>query len=51
MKDSDFLADAKKSRIEIGPVNPEEAAAIVSGFAKIPPEVLTKLKEILVPKK
>ena len=50
MKDPDFLAEAKKSRIEIDPVNIEEAVAIISSFAKIPPELLTKLKEVLVPK-
>lgn len=51
MKDPDFLAEAKKSNIEIDPVDTEKAVAIISGFANIPPEVLAKLKEVLVPKK
>ena len=51
MKDSEFLAEAAKSRIEIDPIDADEAGRIISGFAKIPPEVLTRLKEVLVPKK
>ena len=51
MKDPDFLAEAKKSRLEIDPLGAEEATAIVSAFAKLKPALLTRLKEILVPKK
>lgn len=50
MKDPEFLAEAEKSRVEIDPVSTDEATAIISSFAKLPPPLLTRLKEVMVPK-
>ena len=46
-KDPEFLADAKKSRLEIDPVSGEELERIVAGLFKLDPAVVSKLKEIL----
>jgi tripartite-type tricarboxylate transporter receptor subunit TctC len=50
MRDPEFLADAQKGRLEIDPVSVQEAATIISSFAKLPPALVTKLREVMVPK-
>jgi tripartite-type tricarboxylate transporter receptor subunit TctC len=47
MKDSEFLADAKKSRLDTQPLTGEEIEKIVAQLFKIDPAVVTQLKEIL----
>ncbi|HWO42980.1 MAG TPA: hypothetical protein VNO43_14365, partial [Candidatus Eisenbacteria bacterium] len=50
LKDPEFLADAKKSKLDIDPVSGEEMEKVVHGLYKIDPAVLGKLKEVLLPK-
>ena len=50
MKDSEFLAEADKSGIATNPVPGKELEEIVSGFAKLPADLLAKLKSSLLPK-
>jgi tripartite-type tricarboxylate transporter receptor subunit TctC len=47
MKDAEFLADAKKSQMDIDPVPGEEVEKTVARFFKLDPAVVTKLREIL----
>ncbi len=48
MKDPEFLADAKKSKLEIDPLSGEEVENLVTGrLFKVEPSVLARLKEIL----
>jgi len=49
MKDPAFLADAKKSRLDIDPLTGAEVEAIVRDFQKIPPSTLATMKEVLLP--
>ena len=46
--DGEFLADAKKSRIEFSPSSGEKVTQIVHSIMKTPPAVLAKMKTILV---
>ncbi len=47
MKDAEFLADAKKSRLDTQPLTGEEIEKIVTQLFKIDPVVISQLKEIL----
>jgi hypothetical protein len=47
LKSSEFLADAKKSRLDIEPLTGEEIEKIVQQLFKIDPAVVNQLKEIL----
>lgn len=47
MKDPEFLADAKKSKMDIDPVPGEEVEKTVARFFQLDPAVVTKLREIL----
>ena len=47
MKDPAFLAEAERSKLEIDPLTAEEVERAVSGFFKLSPAVVTKLKEVL----
>jgi tripartite-type tricarboxylate transporter receptor subunit TctC len=47
MKDPEFLADAKKSRLDTQPLTGEEIEKIVAQLFKIDPAVVNQLKEIL----
>lgn len=47
MKDPEFLADAKKSKMDIDPVSGEEVEKTVARFFKLDPALVTKLREIL----
>jgi tripartite-type tricarboxylate transporter receptor subunit TctC len=51
MGDPDFVAEAEKANIVTNPVPGRELEEIVSGFTKISPDMLGKLKNSLVPKK
>ena len=47
MKDSEFLADAKKSQLDIDPLSPEEVEKTVARFFKLDSSLIAKLREIL----
>jgi len=51
LKDPEFLADAKKADLEVDPLTGEELQTTIAGFQSLPPQVMAKLKEILLPKK
>jgi tripartite-type tricarboxylate transporter receptor subunit TctC len=51
LKDPEFLSDAKKADLEVDPMTGEELQATIAGFQKLPPQVMARLKEILLPKK
>jgi tripartite-type tricarboxylate transporter receptor subunit TctC len=47
LKDPEFLADAKKSKLNVDPVMVEEIEKDVHGLFKLDPKLLARLKEIL----
>jgi tripartite-type tricarboxylate transporter receptor subunit TctC len=47
MKDPEFLADTKKSRLGIDPLTGEEHEKTVNSLFKLAPSVVAKLKEVL----
>jgi tripartite-type tricarboxylate transporter receptor subunit TctC len=47
MKDPDFLTDANKAKLGIGPISGEEMERRVRGLFKLSPSVVAKLKEVL----
>jgi tripartite-type tricarboxylate transporter receptor subunit TctC len=47
LKDSEFLADAKKSKLNVDPVPVGEIEKDIAGLFKLDPALLNKLKEIL----
>ena len=47
MKDTEFLAEAEKGKIDINPVNGAELAKSVSTVMQLEPGLVAKLKEIL----
>ena len=50
MRDPEFLSQAKKSKLEIAPVTGERVKKIVQGMFKLDKKMVSRLKEILVPK-
>ena len=50
MSDAEFLADAKKSNLDISPLSGEEVVKIGDNLFKIEPTIAAKLKQILLPK-
>lgn len=47
MKDTEFLAEAQKSKLDIEPITGEEAERIVRSLFKLEPAIVSRLKEIL----
>ena len=47
LKDPEFVADAKKSRLNIDPIPPEEIEKDIAGLFKFDPALVTKLKDVL----
>ena len=47
LKDPDFVADAKKSRLNIGPIPVEDIEKDIAGLFKLDPALVTKLKDVL----
>jgi tripartite-type tricarboxylate transporter receptor subunit TctC len=47
LKDSDFLADAKKSRLNVDPVGPEAIEKDIANLFKLDPSLISKFKDIL----
>jgi hypothetical protein len=50
MKDPEFLAEAKKVRLDIDPLSGEEIEKTVAGVKNIPAASLTTMRDILLPK-
>lgn len=48
-KDPQFLAEAKKARLDINPVPGQEMEEIVAGLFKMDPKEIARLKQVLVP--
>ncbi len=51
MKDPEFLAEAKKSKLEIEVINGPTIAKKLGGLYDLQPAVVAKLREVLLPKK
>jgi len=47
LKDPSFVAEAKKSNLDVDPVSGEELERLIEGFFKLEPTLLVKLKEVL----
>jgi len=47
LKDTEFVADAKKARLNIDPIPPEEIEKDIAGLFKLDPALITKLKDVL----
>jgi tripartite-type tricarboxylate transporter receptor subunit TctC len=47
LKDPQFLADAKKSRLNVDPVGPEAIEKDIANLFKLDPSLISKFKEIL----
>jgi hypothetical protein len=47
MKHPDFIADAKKSKLDTDPLSGEEIDKIVASLFKMEPGLVNQLKEIL----
>jgi len=47
MKDPEFLADAKKSKLDLDPISGEEVQKMIAGMFKLAPELVARLKEAL----
>lgn len=50
LQDPEFLAEAKKSKLDIDPVAGEEMEKIVAGLFRLKPDVVNRLKKVLLPK-
>jgi tripartite-type tricarboxylate transporter receptor subunit TctC len=51
MKDPEFLAEAKKAKLDITPVDGPTAAKMFAGLYELKPELKAKLREIVLPAK
>ena len=47
LKDPEFLADAKKSKLNVDPITPDEIEKDIAGLFKLDPALLKKLKDVL----
>jgi len=47
LKDAEFVADAKKARLNIDPIPPEEIEKDIAGLFKLDPALIIKLKDVL----
>ena len=51
LKDREFLAEAKKSQLDISWTSGEDVEKIIASFAKLSPAISSKLKDVLLPEK
>lgn len=51
LKDPEFLAEAKKAKLDISPVDGPTAAKLFAGMYELKPELKDKLREIVMPAK
>jgi len=47
MRDPEFQADAKKSKLDLDPIAGEEVQKMIAGMFKLPPPLVARLKEAL----
>jgi tripartite-type tricarboxylate transporter receptor subunit TctC len=47
MKDPEFIADAKKAKLDIDPVTGEELEELIARWFRLKPSLITKFKELL----
>jgi hypothetical protein len=47
MKDKDFLAEAKKQKMEIDPVSGADINALLERVYSAPPAVITRIRELV----
>jgi tripartite-type tricarboxylate transporter receptor subunit TctC len=47
LNDPEFLADAKKSKLNVNPISPAEIEKDIAGLFKLDPALLKKLKQVL----
>jgi hypothetical protein len=47
LQDSEFIADAKKSKLDTDPLTGEEVEKIIASLFKMEPGLVNQLKEIL----
>jgi len=50
MSDGEFLADAKKSNLDISPLSGKDVAKTVDNLFEIEPTIPAKVKQTLLPK-
>ena len=50
-KDPELLIDAKKGDLDIDPLTGEELEKTIADFEKLPPQIASRLGEILLSKK
>jgi hypothetical protein len=48
MKDPDFLADAKKSNLEIDPTTGEDTGKAINSLFQLEPNLVAKMKAVLL---
>jgi tripartite-type tricarboxylate transporter receptor subunit TctC len=51
LRDPELLAEAKKSKLEIAPIDGPSIAKLAADLYKLDPALLSRLKELLIPKK
>ncbi len=49
LKDAEFLAEAKKTRLDVDPITGEDIEKTIAGIKKIPPATFERLKSIILP--
>ncbi|MGH7809448.1 MAG: hypothetical protein ACREP5_04130, partial [Candidatus Binatia bacterium] len=49
MKDAEFLAEAKKARLDVDPITGEQIEKTIVGIKNIPPATFERLKGIILP--
>jgi tripartite-type tricarboxylate transporter receptor subunit TctC len=49
MKDKDFLADAQKAKLSVESISGDDVSRIVSDYSAMKPELVNRLKEIMLP--
>jgi hypothetical protein len=47
LKDAEFVADAKKSKLNIGPIAAEDIEKDIAGLFKLDPTLIAKFKDVL----
>jgi hypothetical protein len=47
MKDAEFLADAKKTKLDVDPVAGDDLESTIAGLFKLDPALVGKLREVL----
>jgi hypothetical protein len=50
-KDADLLAEAKRSQLDVAPVDGPTITKTLTGLYDLKPATVTKLKDILLPKR